>query len=88
MIGSEKLSTAINLDIPRKIQKFNYFRINELGESTSLICVQDINNGDKIKFETILACEEKDPDFKGDQVRHDGRKSNVFYSLIPQFLNP
>ena len=50
------------------IQKFSYFRIDELSQNTAFVWTKDVGGGDKIKFETDIGWQEIDPDFKGDHI--------------------
>lgn len=50
------------------IQKFSYFRIDELSETSTLIWTTPVGKEDKIKFEVDLGWTEASSEFTGDHV--------------------
>jgi hypothetical protein len=72
------------------IQKLNYFRIDELSESTTLIWTRAINNGDKLKFEVDLEWSEGSSGFRGDHVlsylKRLSKRRAISYSIGTSYI--
>ncbi|EQC52427.1 hypothetical protein [Bacteriovorax sp. DB6_IX] len=50
------------------IQKINYYRIDELSETSEFIWTRDMGDENKLKFEVSLGWEEKSPKFTGNHT--------------------